>query len=210
MSKNIEMNYKIDSGYEVIYPMIKTENVIDLDTVINAKLGFNKSTYNFSINNMSFESIASFQYFTIPLNFSYPIIFLNITGEINFYCLVPHENSNVTFLIDLDQDGNRFHYSSTEIYFQNSSAQTINENKSLGNTCFILSLFGEQVWDVDNYPYFSVAPVSVDSNNNVFTVFRADNTNSTNIGLGFHSDNMNNVFSATGTIIVDVYELVLP
>ena len=28
MSKNIEMNYKIDSGYEVIYPSTQSSNII--------------------------------------------------------------------------------------------------------------------------------------------------------------------------------------
>ena len=30
MSKNIEMNYKIDSGYEVIYPNVQTNSVTDI------------------------------------------------------------------------------------------------------------------------------------------------------------------------------------
>lgn len=35
MSKNIEMNYKIDSGYEVIYPNVMLVNVGDFNSYMD-------------------------------------------------------------------------------------------------------------------------------------------------------------------------------
>lgn len=36
MSKNIEMNYKISDGYEVVYPQVQIQNVINLQSNINS------------------------------------------------------------------------------------------------------------------------------------------------------------------------------
>ena len=39
MSKNIEMNYKTDSGYEVLYPQTITNNISDFSSSVSSLLG---------------------------------------------------------------------------------------------------------------------------------------------------------------------------
>ena len=39
MSKNIEMNYKTDSGYEVLYPQTVTNNISDFSSGVSSLLG---------------------------------------------------------------------------------------------------------------------------------------------------------------------------
>lgn len=36
MAKNIEMNYKVDSGYEVLYPSVRVANIGDLSSYLSS------------------------------------------------------------------------------------------------------------------------------------------------------------------------------
>ena len=132
MSKNIEMNYKIDSGYEVIYPSTQSSNIIiqteygnNLEDIIN-NIGKKADTANskFSPELIGTYVIRDTQSATFSITVGYPLYFLY--ADINQSTLVggnttmSFTGSGGTFLLNVGDSSytlltTRYNFNATTI-----------------------------------------------------------------------------------------------
>lgn len=114
MSKNIEMNYKIDSGYEVIYPNVQTNSVTDISNYYYDKTqvdGLIQESKDYT-DGLSFKKnlICESVHFSLnksQVNLAQNVSYVNVVG-----LEVILENLSVTGSSDLS------------LYLQNSGTET--------------------------------------------------------------------------------------